>query len=134
LEAYGAGNEDRVRIEGAARICLTRRAAQTLSMAVHELCTNAAKYGALSVAEGRVEVRWFLTHSEDCPTLSFEWRESGGPTVSAPTRRGFGSDVIERVVEHDLHASVQRDFAAGGVRCAFHIPLTTDIGHEVTAE
>lgn len=134
LAAYSSGKEDRIRVAGKERICLTAKTAQTLSMAVHELCTNAAKYGALSTSTGQVEVKWRVTNSTHEPILSIEWIESGGPPVAPPTRRGFGSELIERLVQYELQAKVHRDFAIRGVRCTIDFPLTDETGFVLTAK
>lgn len=133
LAAYLPGKEDRIHVTGIERICLTAKAAQTLSMAVHELCTNAAKYGALSTTEGQVEVAWRVTSSAHEPSLSIEWIEADGPRVVPPTRRGFGSELIEHIVQYDLNAQVRRTFAPQGVRCAIDFPLTDSNGYVIKA-
>lgn len=98
-------------------------------MALHELATNAGKYGALSTPAGKVAVSWSVANSSKDPRLSIEWIETGGPPVKPPTRRGFGSQLIERIVNYELQASVQRDFHAEGVRCKIDFPLTDKTGH-----
>jgi two-component sensor histidine kinase len=93
---------------------LHAKAALSLAMAVHELCTNAAKYGALSSEAGRVAIGWALTESQQ---IVITWRESGGPVVSAPASKGFGSRMIERALAADLGATVSFDYAADGLVC-----------------
>jgi PAS domain S-box-containing protein len=85
-----------------------------LSLAVHELATNAAKYGALSRPEGRVEFRWAVQAGR----LNLSWRESGGPRVVPPTRQGFGSRLIEHALSRDLDGKTRLEFAPEGVRCS----------------
>ena len=92
--------------------------ALTLALAVNELATNAMKYGALSVASGRVDVRWSLAQS----ALQFEWRESGGPPVTAPLRAGFGSRVINSLLAGDFAGTVAVDYAPGGLVCVLQAP------------
>jgi two-component sensor histidine kinase/PAS domain-containing protein len=87
--------------------------ALALSLALHELATNAAKYGALSRPEGRVELRWKVEDDR----LDLSWRESGGPLVVPPSRRGFGSLLIERALCHDLNGQTRLEFAPEGVHC-----------------
>jgi PAS domain S-box-containing protein len=98
---------------------LAPRAALALAMALHELGTNAAKYGALSVEDGRVSIAW----SVDGDRLRLEWRESGGPPVEAPARRGFGSRLIERGLEADLDGRAALHFEAAGLRCEIEASL-----------
>jgi two-component sensor histidine kinase len=87
--------------------------ALTLSLVLHELATNAAKYGALSVQGGRVEIRWLGEPGR----LRLTWQESGGPRVSPPTRRGFGSRLLEEVIGQDLAGGARVEYAPEGVRC-----------------
>lgn len=99
--------------------------ALSFGLALHELATNAAKFGALSVPEGRVEVRWHMAQAGDPPShlAIVEWTESGGPPV-APTRpRGFGSELIERLVPAQLKHEVELEFRPEGVRCRFGVPV-----------
>jgi PAS domain S-box-containing protein len=104
-------------------IWLDPRRALALSMALHELCTNAMKYGALSVREGRVRIEWAQHVSGDQATFQLTWRERGGPAVTAPGRRGFGSRLVERGLRHDLGGDVQLEFAPAGVSCHIKAPL-----------
>jgi chemotaxis family two-component system sensor kinase Cph1 len=87
--------------------------ALALSLALHELATNATKYGALSRPEGRVSVQWTV---ED-EALLLDWEESGGPPVVPPTHKGFGSRLLEEVVVHDLGGKIELEYDASGVRC-----------------
>ena len=90
---------------------------QTLafSLALHELATNAVKYGALSQPGGRVRVAWTCEAAGERRTLRFSWRESGGPPVSPPQRRGFGSRLLERGLAGDLNGSAKLTYATTGV-------------------
>ena len=97
-------------------------------MALHELATNAAKYGALSSDGGRVEVTWRLEGHGSEETVVLVWQESGGPPVQQPTRRGFGRIVVERNVAVSLEADVRLDFAPEGVTARFCIPRRNLIG------
>lgn len=92
---------------------LTPRAANALSLALHELATNAVKFGALSTEAGRVEVRWSRT-----PDGGFElvWTENGGPPVSPPTHRGFGSTLLEQVTGRELNGETEVEYRRAGVR------------------
>lgn len=91
---------------------LHAKAALSLAMALHELCTNAAKYGALRDEAGQVAIGWALTEGRQ---LVITWRESGGPAVVAPTNTGFGSRMIERALAADLGATVSFDYASDGL-------------------
>ena len=97
--------------------------ALALSMMMHELTTNAAKYGALSNEEGRIAITWSLIDVESGPDLRIAWRESGGPPVIAPSTKGFGSRLIERGVTGHVGGSVSIDYAATGVVCVAQAPL-----------
>lgn len=100
--------------------CLDPRRAVALSMALHELCTNAMKYGALSVRDGRVRIRW---SRDDDVRLVLEWCEQGGPRVMEPRSRGFGSRLLEKGLSHDLAGHVSLSFLPDGVRCRIETPL-----------
>ena len=99
-------------------------AAVTLTMAFHELATNAAKYGALSVEGGHVDVRWNADDQRAPRFIEIAWRESGGPSVGVPSRRGFGSRFIERGLAREFDGSVELEFAPEGVRCRMRMPLS----------
>lgn len=103
-------------------IDLPSRAALALGMALHELGTNAVKYGALSNEEGRIDLTWSIL-PQDTPRLTITWRESGGPAVVVPERKGFGSTLIERALARDLDASVFVDFRSEGVVCLVEAPV-----------
>lgn len=109
---------ERVRVEGPP-VRLSPNAALTLNLAVHELATNAAKYGALSNDDGRVAMTWTLGDA----ALDLRWVETGGPPVSPPERRGFGSRLLARGVANELGGSVDLEFAPEGVRCRVLAPL-----------
>jgi two-component sensor histidine kinase len=101
---------------------LPPRMALALAMALQELATNAAKYGALSNAVGQVEVDWSLSDGTP-PRLALRWLERGGPRVSPPARRGFGSKLIERSLSLDLAGDVVLAFEAAGVVCTLDVPI-----------
>ena len=105
---------------------LSPRLALSLSMALHELATNAAKYGALSIPSGHVRVGWTVTSPQDDgerPRLVLTWREHDGPPVSPPSRRGFGSRLIERGLAAELSGEAQIDFQPEGVVCRIEAGL-----------
>ena len=91
-------------------------------MALHELYTNAVKYGALSNDTGSVAFEWRKSDGPG-PRLTMVWREQGGPPVSPPTRRGFGSRMIERALAQDLKGEVTMEFRREGLVCTIDAPL-----------
>ena len=95
-----------------------------LSMAVHELATNASKHGSLSVSTGRVELSWSVTRTEQGLTLVLDWNESRGPAPRRSRRAGFGSRLISMVIERQLNGQVEQSFAADGLRARLTVPLT----------
>lgn len=99
--------------------------ALSFGLAVHELATNAAKYGALSVPGGKVTIRWQRGEDPAAETewAEVEWQETGGPRVPGERRRGFGTELIEKVVAHELRQPVTLDFAPTGVRCVLRVPV-----------
>jgi PAS domain S-box-containing protein len=121
LAPYRSG-EGRITTGGPV-VNLTAKRSLSLALALHELATNATKYGALSVADGSIDVSWYVTRDPEGRVLSFCWRESGGPNVSPPTRRGFGSRLIESTLASDFGKSVVMDYAPGGLVCSFVAPL-----------
>ena len=95
------------------------KSAVALSMAIHELCTNAIKYGALSVETGRVAIAWEIDGSR----FRLCWQEHGGPPVAAPERKGFGSVMIERALAAQIEGEVNIDYARAGLICSIDAPL-----------
>ncbi len=118
LAYYLEREPDQVSIEGP-DIRLKPEAAQSLGLALHELASNAAKFGALSQAGGRVEINWQPLADSG---IVLVWRETKGPRVSAPKRRGFGSMVIEHNLARALDADVNLDFAMEGLTCRVAVP------------
>ncbi|HEY5807781.1 MAG TPA: HWE histidine kinase domain-containing protein, partial [Povalibacter sp.] len=102
---------------------LSPKSALSLSMAMHELGTNAVKYGALSNAHGRVDVKWSLRTERGRDMMRIEWRESGGPPVIPPPRRGFGSRLVERGLAGEMGGTVQLKFEPAGVVCVIEAPV-----------
>ena len=107
-------------------VALDPAMAVSLGMIFHELATNAAKYGALTPGDGRVLVDWSLADLTD-PQLIIFWRETGGPSVAQPERRGFGSRLIERNVRHDLAGTVQMHYRDDGFIAEIAIPLNKEV-------
>ena len=116
--AYLGSRADRVKIDGP-DVALDPKAFATLALVVHEMMTNSAKYGALADSTGQVEVIWRLDPNS---SLEIEWRESGGPPVQPPSRRGFGTTIIERSVPFDLKGEAEIRFDLLGVQAKFVIP------------
>lgn len=125
LAHYIDGESDQVSIDGP-DIQLTPEATQSLGLALHELVTNAAKHGALSRLTGRVEVTWQPIPRDG--GVELVWRETKGPKVSEPKRRGFGSVVIEHNLARALDAEVSMDFAPDGLTCRVAVPQTQIAG------
>jgi signal transduction histidine kinase/DNA-binding response OmpR family regulator len=108
---------DRTTIEGP-NVMLDPKHAQNISLAVHELATNAAKYGAFSVERGKVAISWSVANNGKYNVLTFRWRESEGPPVAAPKRRGFGTTLLKAV-----GAEIRLQFARGGLSCKIDVLL-----------
>jgi PAS domain S-box-containing protein len=103
-------------------VMLTPADTQALAMVIHELVTNAAKYGALSSPHGRVLVTWALTSAWPA-TLTITWRELGGPRVSAPLQSSYGSSLIRNLIPYELHGTIDLTFPPEGACCTITIPL-----------
>jgi PAS domain S-box len=124
LKPYSGDAADRVRLKGS-DIMLEPRIGLALSLVLHELTTNAAKYGALTPGQGQVTVHWTVEKARSGlgDVLRIDWIESGGPTVKPPVKRSFGTRLIKRSVTHDLQGSVKLDFEPAGLRCTLELPL-----------
>jgi two-component sensor histidine kinase len=117
----GSGvSPDRVTLAGP-DITVSSRNATTISLAIHELCTNAFKYGSLSVDDGSVSVTWGPDASGT--RFLFEWREMGGPPVTPPSKKGFGSSLLERGLAAELGGQITLDYHPDGVVCRYAGPL-----------
>jgi two-component sensor histidine kinase len=111
LAPYSELNEKRVRIYGPL-LLLSPDIAQAIAMTLHELATNAAKYGALSTPDGQIDLKW----SHEKNRLVLQWTEIGGPAVKKPTRRGFGSRIIEQMISQ-LNGEIHSEWRADGLVC-----------------
>lgn len=118
IGTHRGGAGDRVRIDGK-DFCLRPKSAVSVSMALHELATNALKYGALSNDRGHVDVTW----READGRFRMTWRECGGPAVSPPASRGFGSRMIEQGLASELQGEVRIEFRPEGVVCTIDAPI-----------
>ncbi len=123
LQHFGDLLGGRILLEGP-QVDLAPDAVQTLGMALHELATNAAKYGALSNGAGRVDVAWRVEDEAGVPQFSISWTEKGGPPVRKPSRSGFGGRVVKTMVEGAFSGTVALDFAETGVAWSLRCPLS----------
>jgi two-component sensor histidine kinase len=123
LEPFGVANgrSERFVIKGK-NIRLPANEALALGIAFHELATNAVKYGAFSNAAGSIMLTWSIEPMAGGDRLILRWQEKGGPPVTPPTRKGFGSRVIERGLPHELGGEVQLDYRAAGLICTINVP------------
>ena len=128
LLSYHAHEGEQLRMSGPP-VRFHPKAAETFALAIHELATNAIKYGALSRPSGRVDVSWRLEDGSDPTELLFEWRERGGPPVAPPQRKGFGSELLERTLAFELKGKTTLAFEPSGLHCTIAIPLTRRIVH-----
>jgi two-component system CheB/CheR fusion protein len=124
LRAYAEAGE-RVRLQGP-EIELKPGAALALSLALHELATNAAKHGALSTPEGAIAIDWDLDGTRDHRLLRLVWSEHDGPKAAAPANHGFGLGLIERITSYELDGEVKYDFAPEGFTCELRLPYSED--------
>jgi PAS domain S-box-containing protein len=122
LGAFDDGHAGRIVATGPP-VALSTRLAVSLGMALHELVTNAARFGALSAAGGKVTATWRVTIEAERRTLDFDWVESGGPPVDQPARKGFGTRLLETVLPGQIQASTKIDYAPDGVRVHYAVPL-----------
>jgi two-component sensor histidine kinase len=124
LETFGVsgGRADRIMIAGE-NIRFPPKAALAISIAFNELATNAVKYGAFSNAAGSIMIEWTIETAPACKRLLLSWKEKGGPPVTPPALRGFGSRVLERGLAHELEGTVHLDYRPDGLVCTMDIPL-----------
>ncbi len=120
LTAYSGGG--RVRLDGPDTL-LPPRVASALCITLHELATNAAKYGGLSRPDGRVSLTWAIEGGADGPFLRMHWREEGVPLAAQPERRGFGRSLVEEALRYEVSGSATLRFEPDGVRCDITAPL-----------
>ena len=120
-------SDTNVSVEGS-DLPLNPQAAHALAMVLHELTSNAVKYGALSIAQGRVVVRWQVAGEFNSAPLTLIWQEMDGPTVTAPTRQGVGTRLVNHVVQHQLGGRVELSLMPSGVRCEIEVPLARVAG------
>ncbi len=120
LDAYLGSRPARIELQGPA-VHLPRDIAVPFGLLLHELATNASKYGSLSTVAGRVTLAWRVVESESGRQLRVEWRESGGPRIGSPAKMGFGSYLLEHGLPESI---VERQFSPQGFTCTIEVPLT----------
>jgi PAS domain S-box-containing protein len=131
MEPFGVlnGRTGRIKIEGK-NVYLRPKATLALGIALHELATNAVKYGAFSNEEGSILISWGIEPTPEGQRLILRWQESDGPRVKPPSRKGFGSRVIERGLAHELEGTAHLDYRPDGVVCTIDIPAPQGADHE----
>ena len=131
MEPFGVANgrAERIMIRGG-DIRLSTKATLALGIAFHELATNAVKYGAFSNDAGAILLEWMIEPTPAGDRLILHWQEKDGPSVAPPTKKGFGSRVIERGLAHELEGAVSLEYRADGVDCTINIPAPRGIRDE----
>ena len=122
VRAFQSKSLDQFDITGD-NIAISSGPAIALSMVIHELCTNAVKYGALSARAGHVSISWAVSQ-DDPKRFKLRWKERGGPTVREPSRKSFGSRLVEQALPGQLHGEARLLFEPDGVSCEVNIPLS----------
>lgn len=118
------GLPQRILVGNSPEVRISPRIALSLAMVFHELVANAAKFGALSRKDGKVDVSWTMEpRKSDAPLLHFRWAETGGPEITAPGQGGLGSKLIRSMIEYELEGRATLDFARDGLRCLLSFPL-----------
>jgi two-component sensor histidine kinase len=123
----------RIEMEGP-DIALRARSAQTFALLLYELATNAAKHGALSVPEGRVSLQWRIDNLGSDPVFHLHWKESGGPVVEAPTRKGFGELLVRRIAPRDMAGKSEVRYDPAGFEYELEAPLRELIDTKAAAK
>jgi len=129
LAPYSIAGNQRVTIVGPA-VLLAPDKAQVLALALHELATNSVKYGALSSAEGKLDVNW----RSEGGLVTLCWQESGGPPVRAPTQQGFGTKIINTTIKHQIGGDVVMDWRPQGLNCTISIPSNARKPESITSQ
>jgi two-component sensor histidine kinase len=125
LAEYGGLQRKKVAIKGP-KLMLKPGMAASFGLVLHELATNAAKYGALSSAKGRIEVSWSLEGANPSDVLSLRWRERDGPKIGDVPKEGFGITFVKRSIEYELDGETSIAFTPDGIDVAVKIPLGKD--------
>ena len=124
FDAYCSAGDDRFVMSGPS-VWIPAPKVTPLAMAIHELSANAVKYGALSAPGGCVHLHWDTVAEDDGPVLVINWTEKAGPRVAPPTREGFGSLLLKRLLRSRESGSVELDFAPDGLRAEIRLPLAS---------
>jgi len=128
IEAIGTTESGKVQVNGPP-IALNFELVQTLALALHELTTNALKYGALKHPGGALTISWDIRHETCKPaTLALDWKETGVPGPKSPAKKGFGRDLIERALVASLQAKSELIFGPDGISCHIELPLADRAG------
>jgi two-component system, chemotaxis family, CheB/CheR fusion protein len=125
LEPFTSGEHVNARLTGP-MVLVEPRTALALGMAAHELTTNAVKFGAFSIPDGKVDINWTVEQAAGGTELVLKWVEQNGPPVAKPTRRGFGMTLIERVFSNDVEGEAEVDFLPEGVVATLRAPLPAE--------
>jgi two-component sensor histidine kinase len=132
LLVYNVREGEQLRISGPT-VRLQPKAAETFALAIHELATNAIKYGALSQPTGQINISWRVDNAAEAAQLIFDWREKGGPSVTPPERKGFGSELLERTIAFELKGRTTLAFDPAGFSCTISVPMTRRVVHASVA-
>jgi two-component system CheB/CheR fusion protein len=125
LDAHRGREGEQVAVIDGPPVKLKPKAAESLGLAIHELATNAVKYGALSVPAGRISVVWRIEQGGEDPLLVLEWTETGVDVADGePKRRGFGMELLERTIAYELKAAAELTFTPRGLICVLRVPLS----------
>jgi two-component sensor histidine kinase len=125
IKPHQLGDDERIEIEGP-DIHIKPASALALGLVIHEFTTNAVKHGSLSQPDGRVLISWSVEHAS-LPLLALQWTESGGPPASNPTRKGFGTTLIERELKHTLGGSAQFNYGDDGFEAKISLPFDSKV-------
>jgi two-component sensor histidine kinase len=132
LSPYMAHGQSNISLAGPA-IFLRPKGALAFGMVIHELATNAVKYGGLSTPSGRVAIAWHIAGTGGQSALHWTWRESGGPAVAGRKAGGFGTALIERSLVHEMNGTATLDFLPGGLLATMAVPFDTMVLTEATS-
>jgi len=125
---YNAREGEQLRVSGPP-VRFQPKAAETFALAIHELATNAIKYGALSQPKGKVDVSWRVDNAANPPQLVLDWRERGGPRVGPPQRKGFGTELLEKTLAFEFKGKTTLNYDPSGLQCTIAIPLNRQVVH-----